>query len=177
MNRPAGARSSGIYRRIATAAAAVALALVAELGPALAQTSSPPPTPIRLAINATTLAGLPRISIKATDERGATSTYTGVSLRDLLVRAGAPSGEAVRGKAMMSYVVISAADNYHVLFVLPELDASYTDHVVLIAETKDGAPLPANLGPFRLINNFDKREARWVRQVTDVELQNAPLTR
>jgi hypothetical protein len=162
-----------------TALAAVLLALVAQLGPAHAQTSPPvpppPPKPIHLAIDTATLAGLPRVSIKATDEHGATSTYTGVSLRDLLVRAGAPNGEAVRGKAMMSYVVVGAGDNYHVLFVLPELDGSYTDHVVLIAETKDGAPFPAAIGPYRLITNFDKREARWVRQVTAVDLLNAPV--
>lgn len=135
---------------------------------------APPPRPIHLAINPATLAGLPRLTITATDEGGHTNSYGGVSLRDLLVRAGAPSGMPVRGKAMMSYVVVGAADNYHVLFTLPELDASFTDHVVLIAETRDGAPLAGNAGPYRLIVPFDKRDARWVRQVTEVDLEDAP---
>jgi hypothetical protein len=127
-----------------------------------------------VAINASTLSGLPRRTISATDEGGHTNSYSGVSLRDLLVRAGAPSEMRVRGKAMMAYVVVGAADNYHVLFTLPELDASYTDHVVLIADSRDGAPFPLNAGPYRLIVPFEKREARWVRQVTDVYLEDAP---
>ncbi|HEY5348883.1 MAG TPA: molybdopterin-dependent oxidoreductase [Candidatus Lustribacter sp.] len=137
-------------------------------------TPAPAPVPFRLTVNAATLAGLPRITISATDEGGHTNKYTGVSLRDLLVRAGAPAGTPVRGKAMMSYVVVSAADGYHVLFTLPELDASYTDHVVVIADQRDGAPLAAGAGPYRLIVPFEKRDAGWVRQVTAIDLQNAP---
>jgi hypothetical protein len=162
--------------------AVVVLALMlATFSAAFAQTPAParptpgpPPPPFHLTINAATLAGLPRVTISATDEGGHTNKYTGVSLRDLIVRAGAPNGTPVRGKAMLSYILISAADGYHVLFTLPELDASYTDHVVLIADQRDGAPLAAAEGPYRLIVPFEKRDARWVRQVTGVDLQNAP---
>jgi hypothetical protein len=69
-------------------------------------------------------------------------------------------------------VLISAADGYHVLFTLPEIDASYGDHVVLIADTRDGVPFLADAGPYRLITPFDKRDGRWVKQVTAVDLQN-----
>jgi hypothetical protein len=122
-------------------------------------TPGPPPKPFHLAINAQTLAGLPRITISATDEGGHTNSYSGVSLLALIDRAGAPAGTPVR-------------DGYHVLFTLPELDASFTDHVVLIADQRDGAPLPADAGPYRLIVPFEKRDARWVRAVTAVDLQN-----
>jgi len=157
--------------------AVAVLVLCASVAPANAQArpTAPAPSTFRVAINATTLAGLPRRTISATDEGGHTSSYTGVSLDELLVRAGAPHGDPVRGKAMLSYVVVGASDNYHVLFTLPELDASFSDRVVLIADTRDGAPLPTAVGPYRLIVPFDKREARWVRSVTDVELDNAPL--
>jgi len=87
-------------------------------------------------------------------------------------RAGAPAGMPVRGKAMLSYIMISAADGYHVLFTLPELDASFTDHVSIIADQIDGKPFPAGAGPYRLIVPFEKRDARWVREVTAVDLQN-----
>ena len=132
----------------------------------------PPPKPFTITIDANALAGLPRITIKATDEKGVTDSYTGVSLHDLLVKAGAPTGEPVRGKAMMSYVVIGAADDYHVVFALPELDPSYTDHVAVIADTVDGKPF-TDAGPYRLIVPFEKRQARWVRKMTSVSLQNA----
>jgi hypothetical protein len=124
-------------------------------------------------INAATLAGLPRITIPATDESGHTNTYTGVSLHDVIVRAGAPSGEPVRAKAMMSYLIASASDGYHVLFTLPELDPSYTGHVAVIAESVDGVPF-TSAGPYRLVVPFEKRQARWVRNLTGVDLQNAP---
>lgn len=52
-------------------------------------------------------------------------------------------------------------------------DASYTDHVVLIADSKDGGPL-GTAGPYRLIVPFEKREARWVRNITDVHFVHAP---
>jgi hypothetical protein len=45
---------------------------------------------------------------------------------------------------------------------------------VIIADARDGAPLSTAAGPYRLIVPGDKREARWVRQVATVELQNAP---
>jgi hypothetical protein len=159
-----------------TAIFALAL-VVAMLSGAAAQvrppaSPPPPPAPIHIAINPATLAGLPRITISATDENGHTNAYSGVSLEDLLVRAGAPHGGPMRGKAMLGYVLISAADGYHVLFTLPEIDASYTDHVVLIADKRDGVPFLQDAGPYRLITPFDKRDGRWVKQVTAVDLQN-----
>jgi len=138
-------------------------------------TPPPPPAPFHLAINPTTLAGLPRKTLSVTDENGHTNSYSGVSLDDLLVRAGAPHGGPLRGKAMLAYVLITAADGYHVLFTFSEIDASYTDHVVLIADTRDGVPFAADAGPYRLIVPFDKRDGRWVKQATAVDLQNASV--
>jgi len=134
----------------------------------------PAPSPFHIAIDASALAGLPRATITATDESGHSDTYAGVSLRDLLARNGLPAGMAVRGKAMTAAILVGASDGYRVIFALPELDPSYTDHIVLIADQKDGAPLPGNTGPYRLIVPFDKREARWVREVTSVDLVNIP---
>jgi len=137
-----------------------------------AATPAPAPSPFHLLVNPTTLAGLPRVTITATDEHGHTDTYTGVSLHDFVVHAGAPSGEAVRGKAIMSAIIVGATDNYHAFFGLSEIDPTYTDHVVLIADTRDGAPLDARHGPYMSVVPFEKREARWVKNVTDVELVN-----
>jgi hypothetical protein len=136
---------------------------------------APAPSPFHVTLDATILGGLPRITLSATDEGGHADTYAGVSLRDLLTKLGAPTGAPVRGKAMTSYIIVGAADGYHVLFTLPEIDPSYTDHVVLIADTKDGAPIAADSGPYRLIVPFEKRQARWVKQATDIGLGNAPL--
>jgi hypothetical protein len=149
--------------------AASGVAVNAQSSPRLAP--PPPPAPFHIAINAASLAGFPRVTIQAIDEKGHIDTYTGISLHDLIVKAGAPTGELVRGKAMLSTIVVSAADNYHVLFLLPEIDPSYTDHVAVIAETIDGKPF-ADAGPYRLIVPFEKRQARWVRQLTSIDLLN-----
>jgi hypothetical protein len=162
-------------RRTAAILAFALVALTSGVGGAQTRPSPPPPpAPFHIAINATTLAAFPRVTISATDEKGHVDSYSGVSLHDVLVKAGAPSGEPVRGKAMLSYIVVSAADNYHVLFTLPELDPSYTDHVAIIADTIDGKPF-TDAGPYRLIVPFEKRQARWVRNMTAVDLVNAPV--
>jgi DMSO/TMAO reductase YedYZ molybdopterin-dependent catalytic subunit len=163
---------------IALRAAVLALAsMMAMLTASHAQSPmpAPAPSPFHVTLDAGALAGLPRVTLSATDEGGHTDSYTGVSLRDLLTKLGAPAGAPVRGKAMTSYVIVGASDGYHVLFTLPELDASYTDHVVLIAESKDGAPLTADAGPYRLVVPFEKRQARWVKHVTEIGLANAPI--
>jgi hypothetical protein len=46
-----------------------------------------------------------------------------------------------------------------------------TDHVILLADTKDGQPLPPREGPFRIVVPGEKRPARWVRQVTALEVR------
>ena len=152
---------------------AFALSTSANAGAQTPRPAPPPaPKPFHITIDANALAGLPRMTISAVDEKGHTDSYTGVSLHDLLVKAGAPTGEPVRGKAMLSYVVLGAADDYHVVFALPELDPSYTDHVALIADQIDGKPF-TDAGPYRLIVPFEKRQARWVREMTSVSLENA----
>jgi hypothetical protein len=153
---------------------ALTLASWSNAGAQARPPAPPAPSPFHIAINATSLAGLPRRTINATDENGHTNSYSGVSLEDLLIRAGIPNGMPLRGKAMLAYVLISAADGYHVLFAPSEIDASYTDHVVLIADTRDGVPFLADAGPYRLITPFDKRDGRWVKQVTAVDLLIAP---
>jgi hypothetical protein len=161
--------------RVAATALALGLAAFSVADAQMRSAPAPAPSPFHVTLDATALGGLPRVTLSATDEGGHTDSYSGISLRDLLTKLGAPSGSMVRGKAMTSYVLVGAADGYHVLFTLPEIDPSYSDHVVLIADTKDGVPLAADSGPYRLVVPFDKRQARWVKQATSVWLDNAPL--
>lgn len=129
---------------------------------------------VHVAVTAATLQGLPHSSITATDEHGHTARYGGVALRDVLTQDGVPSGDAVRGKALTRYVIVDAADGYRVVFSLAELDTAFTDRVVLIADSRDGVAFSAHEGPFRLVVPGEKREARWVRQVTAIDVEDAP---
>jgi DMSO/TMAO reductase YedYZ molybdopterin-dependent catalytic subunit len=94
-----------------------------------------------------------------------TATYSGVPLRDLLKEAGVPSGDNLRGKALATCFVVTAADGYQVTFSIAELDESIGNLQVLVADSEDGKPLAQSSGLLRLIVPEDKRQARWVRMV------------
>jgi len=131
------------------------------------------PLPLHITIDAAALQGVRVQSIDATGEHSGSARYTGVSLRDVLTKFGVPTGHEVSGKLMQTIVVVSAADGYRVAFSLAELDPSFTDRTILIADRRGGQLLPAREGPYRLIVPGDKREGRWIRQVTDVEVKGA----
>jgi Oxidoreductase molybdopterin binding domain len=97
----------------------------------------------------------------------------GVALVELLQRAGVPLGKDLRGDRMVTYVVVGAADGYRVVFALPEIDPAFSDRLILLADRRDQQPLSAEEGPLRLIVPGEKRQARWVRQVTAVTIRRA----
>ena len=121
-------------------------------------------TPLSLSME--DLAKFPRKILKVTNEHdGKEETYQGVSLEEILKRAGVPQGQQLRGAALTTYVRAGASDGYSVVFSLPELDASIQDSDILVADTLNGEPIPDKLGPLRLIVPHDKRPARWVRML------------
>jgi DMSO/TMAO reductase YedYZ molybdopterin-dependent catalytic subunit len=112
------------------------------------------------------LKAMPRTTLTAMDaHEKQTHTFEGVTLAELLKRAGLPTGENLRGKSMSLCVVAGAADGYHAVFSLAELDASIGGVTVLVADTVDGQAIPAGQGPLRLVVPSDKRPARWVRML------------
>jgi hypothetical protein len=122
--------------------------------------------PVR-AFTARDLARLPRDSVDAS-AHDAVGHYSGVRFTSLLRMAGFPPSDSVRGPLLATYVLVEAADGYRVVFAMAELDESFTDRVVLLADRVDGHALPPNEGPWRLIVPGEKRPARWIRQVTRV---------
>ena len=125
------------------------------------------PTPLH--VTAEDLKKMPRKTLRVENTHaGRTEVYEGVPLAALLQKAGVPQGEQVRGPAMTSYVLVEAADDYHVIFSLAELDSSFQDSEVLLADTMDGAPLPTDQGPFKLVAPREKRPARWIKMVKSI---------
>ena len=116
------------------------------------------------------IAGMPHQTVTASahDQSG---RFDGVPLIDLLKRAGVPTGEAIRGAELAKTVFVVGADGYRAVFALAELDAAFTDRVVLLADKRDGAALPENARPYQLIVPGEKRPARWVRQVVSIEIR------
>ncbi|WP_157971476.1 molybdopterin-dependent oxidoreductase [Dyella sp. C9] len=123
------------------------------------------------------LSGLPRTTITAAAHEEAASQWQGVALDEILRRAGAPLDKPLRGRNLASYVRVTASDHYQVVFGLAELDPTLGHARVILADQRDGKPLGDD-GPFRLVVEGDQRPARWVRNVTRIEVidgsTNAP---
>jgi hypothetical protein len=91
-------------------------------------------------------------------------------LKRVLEKAGVPFGESMKGKRLASCLLVEAADGYRVVIALPELDPAFTDEQTLLAFLRDGKPLDAKEGPYRIVLPNEKRMARWVRQVTTLRI-------
>lgn len=64
----------------------------------------------------------------------------------------------------------SAADGYRVVFVLAEFDPAFGNSGALRTDRRDGKPLDAKEGPYRLVVPREQRAGRWIRQLTRVDL-------
>ena len=119
------------------------------------------------------LAKLPQHTVTA-EAHAKKVTCDGPNVIDVLAKVGAPQGEALRGKALTLYARVSASDGYRAVYSLAELDPAMHENVPILTSHCDGAALDAKDGPFRIIFPGEKRPARWVRQVTAIDLVRAP---
>jgi DMSO/TMAO reductase YedYZ molybdopterin-dependent catalytic subunit len=120
-----------------------------------------------LTLTADLLAKMPRASAK-TSFNGIETVYEGVPLHEVLKHVGVPHGEALRGKALATYVIAEAPDGYQVVFSLGELDPTVVDHEVLLADTGNGKPLFGADGRFRLVIPKDKTGGRSIRMLSKI---------
>ena len=128
-------------------------------------------------LTAADFAKLPRRSVEVKNSDGSTSTYEGPIVADVLALAGVKFGPDVKGpEAFAKYVTVTGADKFRVVFAVAELDSSFTDRVIILADTRDGKPLDSKEGPLRSIVPDEKRRARWVSQVVSLTFLNAPAT-
>jgi hypothetical protein len=113
------------------------------------------------------LRALPRTTVKVTDEDGRTLTYEGVLVEQLLTRAGAPIGKALRGTALATYVIASAKDGYQVVFSLGELDPAMTASEIMVADEHyaAGGRTIAD-GPYRGIGRDNPNKSVTIRGFT-----------
>lgn len=119
---------------------------------------------------------LPRQTIHV-KEKGADVTYEGVLARDVLAKAGIKLGDKqMRGEKLLQYVIAEAADGYNVVFSLAELAPDFGDKVYLIADLREKQPLAENEGKLRWVIPAEEFHARWIRQLTTLEICKAPVT-
>jgi hypothetical protein len=120
-------------------------------------------------LNRADLESLPRSKV-TTGNSGQTALFEGVALKSVLEKAGVTFGDSLRGKRLVSCVLVQAADDYKVVFALPELDPAFNDKQIVLAFLKDGKPLDTKEGPYRVVIPDEKRMARWIRQVTMLKI-------
>ena len=126
-----------------------------------------------LKLSAADLAKLPRQTVSAKDHNGKTVTFEGIALVEVLRLAGVEFGEKLRGKSLALFLVVDAADGYRAVFALPELDPTFTDEVIILADRRDGKALSEAEGQWRIVVPDEKRQARWVRQVVALTIRRA----
>jgi DMSO/TMAO reductase YedYZ molybdopterin-dependent catalytic subunit len=124
-----------------------------------------------LTLSAADLAAMPRSTAVAKDKQGVPHTFSGVALADIFNKAGVTTGKQLRGENLAKYVLVTCADNYQVVFSLAELDSSFTDRVVILADQMEGKPLPAGTGPFRIVVPGEKKPARNCFQVIAIDIK------
>jgi DMSO/TMAO reductase YedYZ molybdopterin-dependent catalytic subunit len=126
-------------------------------------------------MDAAELGKLPRVEAHTPDSHnpGKEIVYSGTPLIEVLKAGGLrlDSGEPGFRETVAITVLVTGSDGYRAVFALAELSPDFADHVILLADIKDGQPLPPREGPFRIVVPGEKRPARWVRQVTAVEVR------
>ncbi|HZS57280.1 MAG TPA: hypothetical protein VFA65_22965 [Bryobacteraceae bacterium] len=120
-------------------------------------------------ISAAEFAALPRHNA-VVDDHGKHVTYEGALLHDVVEKAGFKFGTGLRGKQLSSYVLAVASDGYQVVFALADLDPTIGDTGVIVADKRDGQALTANEGTLRIVAPNDKRPARSVRLLREIDV-------
>ncbi len=116
------------------------------------------------------LSAMPRIEVVVEESGSSRTVSRGPSIREPMTRQGAPSGQALRGRAKLLAVVAEASDGYRAGYMLSEIDEQFGGRVAIVALTQDGRPLPARDGPLRVVVPEDRHRARWVRQLVRLRL-------
>ena len=119
------------------------------------------------------LKALPRAKATFT-AHGKPITYEGPLLNAALLKAGVVSGDRLMGRYLNQVVVAKGADGFTASYSLGETDPIYRANPVIIADSKNGQPLDAREGPYRLVVDGDLRPGRSVRQLVSVEVKPAP---
>lgn len=125
-------------------------------------------TPLNLTID--DLSKLPVTKVTARDREAKEREFTGVTLYEVLKKAGVTLGPQLKGENMAKFVLVKAADGYEVVYALAEIDPEFSSDLVVLAYQVDGGPLPKGEGPFRLVAPSDKKHARWIREINTIKV-------
>jgi DMSO/TMAO reductase YedYZ molybdopterin-dependent catalytic subunit len=107
------------------------------------------------------------VNVPAEHGDGTARAYRGALLRDVI--AVAKVANADRLALRQTLIVAHATDGYVALFTYAELFNTPTGEQVVVAWSRDGAPLDADEGAFALVSGADKpggpRHVHWLDSI------------
>lgn len=127
-----------------------------------------------LKIDAAKFAGMKHLNVTAISHFDhKPHEYSGVPLYEIIMASGAIPDNKLKGKYLAKYVLITGADGYKSVISLAEIDSSFTDKIIVLANMVDGKPIKKESGPFQIVVPGDKKPARCVRNVTTINVYTA----
>jgi DMSO/TMAO reductase YedYZ molybdopterin-dependent catalytic subunit len=127
----------------------------------------------QLSLSISDLAKMKHVQVSMKNHEGVLQQYSGVPIFDILQQAGVTVGKELKGENLTKYMLVRSSDGYEVVFSLAELDPSFTNRIVILADTKDGKPLADGVGPFRLVVPDENKPARSALEVTHLIIRFA----
>lgn len=107
-------------------------------------------------------------------EETLSSSYTGVSLWQIISAAQPNTNEDVPNDQLSFFIVVTGSDGYQLVFSWAELDPAYNGELVLLAYQENGAAIADAEGAIRLVVPGDTHAGRYVRGVVNISLRDAP---
>jgi hypothetical protein len=121
-----------------------------------------------VAIDSKLIRTMPQVQVKMMGgDNSKTETYSGVPLKNLLIRAGVTAAESLSLAAVGN-------DGNKVALSPAETDAVFQDgSQIIVADAMNGKSLDASNGPLMLIVSGDKGSAHWVRNLARIQVNTA----
>jgi len=121
-----------------------------------------------LYLSATDFQSYPRSTVQVNTDSGETAVYEGVSLIEILRKAGAALGGQIKDEAC-TYVEAIARDGAHVIFSLSELDPALANSNVLVVDTPSSTA--SGHAELVLIVGTDKVRLRTVQHLATIRVR------
>jgi hypothetical protein len=115
-----------------------------------------------------TLSGLPHVTVRSS-VGGEASWYEGVPLSSLLSHAGIEIGHGLTAPQLLRFLLAEAADGRQVIFSFAEIDPTFSDNNIILADRQNGKDITVRDWP-RIISPKDKRMDRWLTQVSKFQI-------
>jgi molybdate transport system substrate-binding protein len=102
------------------------------------------------------------------------TSFTGALLWDVLNAAQPNLNADVKNDKLSTFIVATGADGYQLVISWGEIDPEFGNQPALIAYAEKGNALDDKSGPFLLVVPSDARGGRYVSQLVDLSLRDAP---